>query len=124
MEAFSTTFDLLDLEWNIQISHVERFLTWRILNLQVFLGSVNSCYRLERLAELAHFGVQKAKLKDVMGKVESHVIDLCEFCKPLQKSVGSAKTHVEIKGEKDLLLHLQYLVGGICIFWDVNEILK
>jgi len=58
VETFATAFCLINMEGNIQITHIQRFLTWWVLFLKILLCSQYSCNSLERLAKLAHFGVQ------------------------------------------------------------------
>lgn len=57
VEAFTTALYLVNVERDIQITYIQRFLAWWILYLQVFLSSIYRCNSLQWLVELAHFGI-------------------------------------------------------------------
>ena len=79
---------------------------------------------MERLRELAHLRIQEPEFKHVLGQEEGDAVGFAKLAEPLQESVRGAETHVEIKGEQNLLFHVEDLFSGVLIICDVDEIFQ
>lgn len=85
-------------------------------------SDVESCRRQQTRWVLVHFGVQKSKFQQVLGKVEDRGVGLGDLGVALEEAVSRGLNDLELEVKENFLFHIEDLCSRISTVRQKDEV--